>query len=357
MDRNFTGVKARGNSIQLDFSYQGIRCRETLRTKPTKTALKEAFRKREAILYSIAMGTFDYSEHFPSSPNAIKYSNNKGSLITIEDSLKKWLKNAEKRCQFSTIKGYSSIIYYHLIPQFKNLHLSDLELDDVKEWIYSLDISNKRINNVLSPLRQVYSDAFYNGLIDRDPLQRLRLLPIEQREPEPFSRNEIDAILNQLSEQPQNLIKFAFWSGLRTSELIGLRWEDIDFENHRFYVRVAIVERREKTTKTASGQRSVEFNEHTETVLKSQFNLTADEIRVFHDPKTNAAWTNDQTIRKRVWMTALSGAGVKYRNPYQTRHTFASMTLSEGKNPMWVAQQMGHKDWGMIRKVYGRWIP
>jgi integrase len=30
--------------------------------------------------------------------------------------------------------------------------------------------------------------------------------------------------------------------------------------------------------------------------------------------------------------------------------------LSEGKNPMWVASQMGHADWGMIRKVYGRWI-
>ncbi|MBN4053362.1 tyrosine-type recombinase/integrase [Haliea sp. AH-315-K21] len=49
-------------------------------------------------------------------------------------------------------------------------------------------------------------------------------------------------------------------------------------------------------------------------------------------------------------------AGLKYRNPYQTRHTYASILLSSGKNPLWVAQQMGHKDWGMIRKVYGRWI-
>ena len=33
------------------------------------------------------------------------------------------------------------------------------------------------------------------------------------------------------------------------------------------------------------------------------------------------------------------------------------MMLSAGENPMWVAQQMGHTDWGMIRRVYGRWIP
>jgi integrase len=31
--------------------------------------------------------------------------------------------------------------------------------------------------------------------------------------------------------------------------------------------------------------------------------------------------------------------------------------LSAGENPLWVASQMGHSDWGMIRKVYGRWIP
>lgn len=45
------------------------------------------------------------------------------------------------------------------------------------------------------------------------------------------------------------------------------------------------------------------------------------------------------------------------RYPYQTRHTYASMMLSAGENPMWVAQQMGHSDWAMIRRVYGRWMP
>lgn len=50
---------------------------------------------------------------------------------------------------------------------------------------------------------------------------------------------------------------------------------------------------------------------------------------------------------------ALKKAGVRYRRPYQTRHTFASMLLSAGEHPMWVAQQMGHSDWTMIAQVYG----
>ena len=50
-------------------------------------------------------------------------------------------------------------------------------------------------------------------------------------------------------------------------------------------------------------------------------------------------------------------AQVRYRPAYNTRHTYASMMLSAGENPMWVAFQMGHSDWGMIRRRYGRYLP
>lgn len=39
------------------------------------------------------------------------------------------------------------------------------------------------------------------------------------------------------------------------------------------------------------------------------------------------------------------------------RHTFASQALSAGENVMWVANQLGHKDWTITAKVYSRWIP
>ncbi|MFB0936677.1 MAG: tyrosine-type recombinase/integrase, partial [Propionivibrio sp.] len=48
---------------------------------------------------------------------------------------------------------------------------------------------------------------------------------------------------------------------------------------------------------------------------------------------------------------------IRYRRPYQTRHTYASMMLSAGENVMYVANQMGHADWSMLVRVYGHWIP
>ena len=49
--------------------------------------------------------------------------------------------------------------------------------------------------------------------------------------------------------------------------------------------------------------------------------------------------------------------GVRYRKPYQTRHTYASMMLSAGEHPMWVARQMGHANATITLKTYARWMP
>jgi len=77
---------------------------------------------------------------------------------------------------------------------------------------------------------------------------------------------------------------------------------------------------------------------------------------VFQYPRTEARWTGDQAIRRTLWIPALKKAGVKYRNPYQTRHTYASMMLSAGENLLWVSKQMGHKDSTITAKTYARFL-
>ena len=77
---------------------------------------------------------------------------------------------------------------------------------------------------------------------------------------------------------------------------------------------------------------------------------------VFINPNTREAWTGDQQIRN-AWMPIFEIANVRYRNPYQTWHTYASMMLSAGKTPVWLSGQMGHINVNMIYKIYVRWIP
>jgi integrase len=78
---------------------------------------------------------------------------------------------------------------------------------------------------------------------------------------------------------------------------------------------------------------------------------------IFQYPRKCERWAGDKPIRESMWTSLLKGAGVLYRKPYQTRHTYASMMLMAGESPMWVASQMGHTDWSLTAKRYTKWIP
>lgn len=119
-----------------------------------------------------------------------------------------------------------------------------------------------------------------------------------------------------------------------------------------------MVRKKIKGTKTEAGEREVMLLPPAIEALLAQKKHTYKEMKyIFHNPRTNQAWETDHQIRRTAWIYALERAGVRYRNPYQTRHTFASMMLSAGENIMWVATQMGHVDTEMVMRTYGKWIP
>ncbi|MBF0370475.1 MAG: site-specific integrase [Magnetococcales bacterium] len=352
------GVHIHGNGIRIDFFYKSVRCRETLKLPLTKTNIRYAANLRIAILVEIEKGTFNYREHFPDSPRAVLFGGVQQTRITVEEALTRYLEAIQRTTAPSTWRDYNSAVHYHLIPAFGAVRLQDLTTAQVRAWMGGLSISNKWIYNVLVPLRGMCKDAFADGLIERDPMARIRNLSIQREEPDPFSPEEMRAILAELPDQARNLFQFAFWTGLRTGELIALEWLDIDWKRGVIRVRRNSVRKVIKEPKTAAGKREVVLLPMAVEALENQKEKTFREgKRIFHNPRTGQPWETDAQIRKTAWQHAIKKAGIRYRNPYQTRHTYASLMLSAGESPLWVAQQMGHRDWGLIRQRYGRWIP
>ncbi|HEX7439829.1 MAG TPA: integrase, partial [Caldimonas sp.] len=76
---------------------------------------------------------------------------------------------------------------------------------------------------------------------------------------------------------------------------------------------------------------------------------------IFLDPKDNERWRNDEPPRKTYWNPTLKRLGIRRRNPYETRHTYATMLLMAGATPAWSAKQLGHAVEVFCRK-YARWI-
>lgn len=77
-----------------------------------------------------------------------------------------------------------------------------------------------------------------------------------------------------------------------------------------------------ETTKTAAGRRSVKLLKPAMESLKAQkaHTFLAD-VEVFQNRRTLERWAGDGPIRKTMWVPAMKKAGVRYRRPYQTRHT------------------------------------
>ena len=351
-----------GATIRIVFLYLGVRNRETLALPPTKQNLLYAERLRSEILNAIGRGTFNYKEYFPNSKRAAIFGHSVTTKETVGARLDLFMERCTKAVALgnmspSTIYFYEKIVRNKLKPQFGAVLLSALTAAQIRAWIEGLGVTGKTVRNLISPLRMTLADAMNDGLIEFNPIDRIdvdRSVNLTAKkssfEVEPFNSAEIEAILEKAGDYLA-LFKFAFATGLRTSELIALEWPDI--EGSMLNVsRAQVVGQHVKGTKTKAGTRSIEMAGPAKSALLL---IKGRRGRIFIDPITGESYNSDLPIRK-AWKTILSAAGVRYRNPYQTRHTFASSLLSAGANPWHVAALMGHKTVDMIFKHYGRWI-
>lgn len=364
MGKKYDGVRAvSGKSIEIDFYYGGKRNRERIALEPTPTNLRRAANHRAAILDAITNGTFDYAATFPNSKRAQAFKRAGSTQFTIEEYLLEWLLEKKPTLKASTFNGYDKVVRFNLIPNIGKIAVVDLKRGHIRKWLMDTSIRNKTITNILSVLRSAMTDAMMDELIENNPLlgwtYKKVALPNDNKDPDPFSTDEQAAILSVLSGERYNQILFCFWTGVRTSELVALDWDDVDFVNGTIRISKAKTQASDEieTTKTLSSIRDIKMLAPAREALLAQKEHTYLKGKeIFRNPRTKERWEGDAAIRKTLWMPALKKCGVRYRKPYQTRHTYASMMLSAGEHPAWLAGQMGHKDWGMIRQIYAKWM-
>lgn len=413
------GIAIRSSSgVQIEFMYEGVRHYETIRGKPTVGHVNDAVEKRERVQQLIGLNTFDYEKEFPDSPKARAMRQTKDAatepknIETVASALNAWLVVAKPSVGHNAAIDYTKDAKRLMRFPASALVPADVEancgsdgflgdipanaLDDVgitclQSWLLrqpgqkaGSTLSEKRVTNLMIPLRGAMERLAENGTIQHNPFNNVR--PIKKKSiaskngksfaddldaplpivdgtrfkesdivVEPFSPDEVAAILGQLSGSFLNQMVFWFWTGLRTGEVIALRWSDIDWQGDSIYVRRSLSRGHLKLPKFDK-KRWVKLCMPARKALEEQFKLTGQgEGWVFTNPFTKKMWANESKICSR-FTKAAERAGVRYRRPYNCRHTYASVMLSSGENPLYVAEQMGHADWSMVIEVYGRWM-
>lgn len=355
-----------GDTLIVTFTYKGVLCREPLsRIEPNQKNIKYAARLLGEIQNKITQGDFYYEKYFPKSKK-LEVFGKVNRTKNIKSYLDEYLKICGNRnLSPSTIVGYEKCL--SALSDLHKLHVTELTPAVLKNWIASRKTKLKTIRNNLSFLRSAIDEAVTDGLIAINPVtlvsaSRYHVINntpnTDDYEVDPFTPAEANAIYQQCKyKEWENLFRFAFNTGLRSSELCALRWCDIDFLLKMAHVQAASVVGVVKGTKTKAGTRKVELNSEAILALEEQKQFTFMKTEfIFSDPKTAKPWANADAIRKKAWVPTVKKAGVRYRNPYQTRHTFATSLISQGVNLFWLAGQMGHKGPEMLFRHYGCYL-
>ncbi len=240
-------------------------------------------------------------------------------------------------------------------------------------------ITVRTVNTYIALLFSLLRFSYQSGFISNKPFEGGKKLQRNRIKHDPLSKKEFNALMESEKGQSQNLWKFAVYSGLRHGELAALAWEDVDFEK-------GIVNVRRNLTildmfgppKTNAGIRTVTLLQPALEALKEQYKLTGhhrkSEITFYHreygrteKQKLHFVFMPRMCNGKQKpyysvsslgarWNAAVKRAGIRRRNPYHTRHTFACWLLTAGANPAFIASQMGHETAQMVYEIYGMWI-
>lgn len=364
-----TALKRDGGKqvYRIAFSYRGVQCRELLTMPHSKANEAYCVRLRGAIVNKIQVGDFRYEEYFPDSPRAAVFGHaTPRGKLTLKAKLEAYRDRTEKTLERSTWLCYRRDIDNVLVKRWGETDIRNLSRGDLRDWIGTLTVGLKRIQNLLLPLRNVLTEAVEDQVIPASPLEGLkirRLVAPEQRdsdyEPDPYTQDQLATLLGNLDGIERWTFQAWAYLGLRTSELVGLRWASVDLEARVVTIReVTTVGRDKARTKTKSGVRAIPMLPAAlEAIqgMRAHTQLAGDRFTVNpRGRRKDPFWDTNKLAS--VWARAHRGTGIKIRNPYQLRHTFASQLLSQGENIAHIARLLGHKNTEMVTRTYGKWV-
>lgn len=344
------GVRAASaSSIQIDFRYKGQRCRERIAIPPTEANKRYVKRLKATIEHEIALGTFDYAKHFPNSARASRIH---GTRFGMADALQSYCDSLSGQLEPETVAEYRLDATTVAKGLGKDATLETLTRAQVRSWLSTLTLSKKRIDNLLIPLRGALNQAVEDEKIKANPIAGLRVKRATKPKEviDPFTPAEIEKLRG--APQTGDFWCFWAWTGLRTGEIIASEWADVDPECRTLNVWRAVRLGREKGTKTTSGTRRLSLLQPARNAL---VRMRRDGGAIFRNPVSGESYVSDKQVRV-AFRRACDATGVRYRYPYQLRHTFATWALSSGENPKWIASQLGHADVMMLFRTYGKWM-
>lgn len=365
-------VRKETGKLFFDFKYQGVRCREQTSLPDSKENRAKLEVVANKINAAITLDQFNYAEFFPQSSMVQKFAQRMQHLVaqhsdhglpTVKEFKEQWFNEMLPTWRASYVNSVTSIFNGHVLPEFSEKVVSKITKADILQFRAtlakaSLETGKSRtattVNKILKVFRLMMNEAAERFNFT-SPFTGVKLLKERKTDILPLSLDEVNIFLKHVRPDFYNYFKVRFFSGMRSGEVTGLRWEHVDFDRKQILVRETIVQGLVEYTKNDGSYRVVDMTAPLFSALMSQHETTHKHDYVFCNRLGKAL--DNRNVCNRVWYPMLDLLGLKRRRLYETRHTAATLWMAAGENPEWIARQLGHVDTQMLFKVYSRFVP
>ena len=280
-----------------------------------------------------------------------------------------WISIKKKTVRPNTVRNYSEryernikkVIGNKLLTDVKPIHCQKIFSDMAEEGYRTSTIYQTRIT-----LYNMLDFAKENDIIINNPCKK----SVKSDMGQPSDKKEaltIDVQKQFLEgakgQSYENQFRFILQTGLRTGELVGLKWDDIDFENKTITIsrtmefRYKVGEWRVGPPKSKSGYRTIPLTDEAIRILKAQKEKNS-KIKVI-----NLEWADQvflcrkgEPVKNSTYDTALfkicDKVGIKRFSMHVLRHTFATRCIEAGMMPKTLQKILGHSNIGITMNLY-----
>jgi len=271
--------------------------------------------------------------------------------------LKELAGDNQGRKAFSTRAAYECYLKAWVLPRWGTYRIDQVKPVAVEAWLDGI----KRANGTKAKIRKLMSAVFQHAMryewMDRNPIQLVRQSAKREKVPDVLELAELQLLLTKLDVRERTLALLDAATGLRVSELLAIRWSDIDFENLELSVTRSIWHQVVGDCKTEASAKPVPLDSYmAEDLLRwrRQSPYPMDDDWVFASPAKKGKqpyWPDN--LMKRYIKPVARKAGINKNIGWHTfRHSFGTLLKANGEDVKTVQELLRHANSRITLDVY-----
>ncbi|KAA0788656.1 site-specific integrase [Bacillus sp. BPN334] len=293
------------------------------------------------------------------------------SKLTLKDYLVQWLEIKRMSLERNSYVSYYNNVTHHVIPSIGMIALHKLNVMDIQKCYKSaLDtgISNNSLIQLHRVLKTALNLAVKQNIISRNPAQFVELPKKEKSPIQTWTEEEVKRFLLHSQDSRYHIAYLlVITTGMRLGEVLGLRWQDVDFENHTVTINQTVGgdDKIKNTAKTSASNRTIPVPVETiEAAKKHRIQINKEKLRMgsaYQDFNLINCNKSGEVLYRNTFRLKfykeIKNAAVKKFKIHDLRHTHATLLLKQGVNPKIISERLGHTDISLTLRIYSHVLP